>query len=553
MVAPTRAALAFSSVLPESAGEPVIPLRSARVRLFRLPSEIPERSVIDTVVPFRETDPDLALTIGLVLTMVSERFGLELSLIDDQQQVVYRARDTVVAYTSGPAPPSTPVFLRYVGADTAVTRIELATDDTAIPVGEPTPVRASAFLRDGRQAPARFGFAVHGTSSITVDGAGVLRATAPVPRGSAWIVGRIVTGLSDSIAVEAIIPAASLTLSAKSARVGVGDRFTLDAVARDAAGSVLQGRRALWSSSNENVAVVTDGVVTGRARGTTVITARSGRASAEATIAVGPAKVVRVVPSASALSVAEGRTASVSVRAEDEDGAALSGRAVTWSIGDASIASVAPSGAGGDAVVRGLSVGTTSLVADVEGVQATIAVEVSFAQAGRVVIAPRALSLVVGTAFSLNATVFDDAGQPQNGRIVAWRSLDPAIASVDASGVVRALGSGRTDIVARIDGVADTIPVVSRQPTTLTITRTATIFDSRGEVASFLVSAFDQVGALIDNPSAQWTVTPGATLLSSNGPSTQLVLRENAKVVLSAVARGLRADLPVTMSRGSAP
>src|SRR5690242_11847160 len=89
-LAPTRAALAFSSVLPEASGEPVIPLRSARVRLFRLPGETPERAVLDTVVPFGETDADVAITVGVVVTMVSERFGLELSLIDDQQQVVYR-------------------------------------------------------------------------------------------------------------------------------------------------------------------------------------------------------------------------------------------------------------------------------------------------------------------------------------------------------------------------------------------------------------------------------------------------------------------------------
>lgn len=551
-VAPTRAALALTSVLPESSGEPVIPVRFARVRLFRLPGQVPELAVLDTLVPFSETDADLTLTLGIVLTMVSERFGLELSLIDDQQQVVYRGRDTVLAYTSGPPPPAAPVVLRYVGADTAVTRIELATPEAAISIGDPMPVRATAFLRDGHPAAARFGFAVHGTTSITVDGSGVLRATAPVPRGSAWVVARIATGLADSIALEAIVPAASLSLNAKSARLDVGDRLTLDAVARDAGGAVLAGRRAVWTSSNESVATVSEGIVTARALGTAVITARSGRASAEASISVGPAKVAKVVPSVSTLSVVEGRTVAVSVRAEDADGVVLSGRAVTWSIGDGRIASVAPSGAG-DALVRGLAAGTTTLLADVEGVQATIPVTVSFAPAGRVLIVPHALALVERSVFTLDALVFDDAGAPQQDRIVAWRSLDPAIASVDAGGVVRALAGGRTSIVATVDGVADTISVLSRQRTTLTITRTATSFDRRGEIADFLVSSFDQYGVLIDNPSAQWSVTQGATLLSGSGPRAQLVLPENARVVLSATAYGLGADLPVAAVRAAPP
>jgi uncharacterized protein YjdB len=551
-VAPTRAALAFASVLPESSGEPVIPLRSARVRLFRLPGEVPERAVVDTVVPFSETDADVTLTLGIVLTMVSERFGFELSLIDDQQQVVYRGRDTVVAYTSGPAPAAAPVALRYVGADTAVARIELAASEPVISIGEPLPLRATAFLRDGQPSPARFGFAVHGTSAITVDGTGVLRATAPVARGSAWIVARIATGLADSIAVEAIVPTASLSLDAKTARLDVGDRLTLGAVARDAAGAVLPGRRPLWSSSNESVATVVEGVVTARALGTALITARSGRASAEAAITVGPAKVARVVPSVSSLSIVEGASASVSVRAEDADGVALSGRAVTWSISDPRIASVSSSAAG-DATVRGLTAGTTSLMADVEGVRATIAVAVRFAPAERVLIVPHGLALLEGTASTLTANVFDGAGAPQQDRVVAWRSLDPTIASVDGTGLVRALAGGRAAIVAQVDGVADTISVLSRRRTTLTITRTGTTFDSRGEIADFLVSSFDQFGVLIDNPSAQWSVTQGATLVSGSGPRTQLVLRENAKVVLSASAHGLAADLPVAAARVTAP
>ena len=51
-VAPTRAAFAISSVVATEAGDPVIPVQLARVRLFRLPGETPERAILDTVVPF---------------------------------------------------------------------------------------------------------------------------------------------------------------------------------------------------------------------------------------------------------------------------------------------------------------------------------------------------------------------------------------------------------------------------------------------------------------------------------------------------------------------
>jgi uncharacterized protein YjdB len=554
-LAPTNAALAFSSVLPESSGEPVIPLRAARVRLFRLPGQVPERAVVDTVVPFSENDAERSLTLGVVVTMVSERFGIELSLIDDQQQVVYRARDTVVAYTSGHAPPSKPVVLRYVGADTAVARIALAVDEGAIEIGAPTPLQVSAFLRDGRPTSARFGFAVRGTQAITVDASGVLHASAPVPPGSAWVVARIATGLADSVSVAAIVPAASISLTPAGRRIDVGDRLVLDAVVRDAAGSALAGRRVVWSSSDESIATVANGVVTARARGAALITAQSGRATSSVAVAVGPARVARVVPSVSSLRVAIGRTVSIDVQAQDADGVALPGRTATWSLGDAQFASIAtPPGAPSTTVaVRGLELGNTTLVVDVEGVTATIPVQVDFARAARVTITPRALTLTPGDAVALSVAVEDSAGEVQVGRGVNWRSLDPTVTTVDGSGVVRAIAVGVTSIVASVDGVADTIPVVMRRLIAITITRVGTTVDQRGEVATFRASAFDQFGAPIANPSVQWVVTPGATLSAGAGPQTDLVLPPGASVVLSAIASGVRADLAVSAAPVTPP
>ena len=85
--------------------------RDARVRLFRLPGQTPELAILDTVVPFLETDGERTLTLDVVLTMANERFGMELALLDDRAQVVYLGRDTVVAYTSGQPPAAKPLRL----------------------------------------------------------------------------------------------------------------------------------------------------------------------------------------------------------------------------------------------------------------------------------------------------------------------------------------------------------------------------------------------------------------------------------------------------------
>src|SRR5215218_6782018 len=167
-IAPTSAGLAVAPLLDAEPGDPVIPIRQARVRLFRLPAQTPEQAILDTIVPFLETEEDRALTLDVVLTMVNERFGMELALLDDRAQVVYLGRDTVIAYTSGPPPAAKPLRMRYAGPDTGVARITLAPRDTVFAIGDALPLRVGAFLPDGRPTSARFGFAVHGASAISV-------------------------------------------------------------------------------------------------------------------------------------------------------------------------------------------------------------------------------------------------------------------------------------------------------------------------------------------------------------------------------------------------
>ncbi len=294
-IAPTSAALAFVTELPDDTGDPVIPIRQARVRLFRLPGEIPELAVLDTVVPFLETDADLELTLGIELTMASERFGIELTLLDDTGRLAYVARDTVIAYTTGTPPTPTTLRFRYAGPDTAVARVALAPRDTVLLIGDAVPLRPTAFLSNGGTTNARFGFAVHGTSSVTVDRAGTVRTSGVVAPGTAWIVARIVTGVADSTLVT-VLPAgvARVVPSTDAIVLQVGRSATLSAVARDALGDPVSRSSAVWSVDDASIASAVpsaggDATIVGLLPGST--TARVRIDTVEATVAV------RVVPS----------------------------------------------------------------------------------------------------------------------------------------------------------------------------------------------------------------------------------------------------------------
>ncbi|HEU4721291.1 MAG TPA: Ig-like domain-containing protein, partial [Gemmatimonadaceae bacterium] len=396
-IAPTAAAVAVAPVLGAESGEPVIPLRQARIRLFRLPGQVPERAMLDTLVPFRETDDERAITLDVVLTMANERFGMELALLDDLADVVYLGRDTVIAYTSGKPPAAKPLRLRYAGPDTAVARIELAPRDTVLAIGDVLPLRVSAFLRDGRPTSARIGFAVHGSSAMTVDGAGLLFARTPTAARTTWVVARSATGLVDSVAVAAIVPARAITVTPGSGRLIVGKTIALAAVARDSAGAPLVDRALVWRSLDPGIAIVSGGKVTGVGVGSVEITATSERATASALITVFPGGVARVLPSVARLVLGRGDEASVSAVALDALGDEIAGGSVRWSVADVGVASVSPAalGAAASAMVRGLAPGSTTLVATIDGVAGSIDVEVRRAPAVRVTVTPRGGALRV--------------------------------------------------------------------------------------------------------------------------------------------------------------
>jgi hypothetical protein len=69
------------------------------------------------------------------------------------------------------------------------------------------------------------------------------------------------------------------------------------------------------------------------------------------------------------------------------------------------------------------------------------------------------LTLPLGGAGGLTADARDSAGAALPASAVTWASLNPAVASVDTNGVVTGVAVGLTQVLAAVEGVADTVPV----------------------------------------------------------------------------------------------
>jgi hypothetical protein len=141
----------------------------------------------------------------------------------------------------------------------------------------------------------------------------------------------------------------------------------LTATLRDAANNILNNRQVEWTSSNPNLATVSnEGLVSGRVVGGPVtITATCEGRSATASVTVVP-PVASVSLSATTADLAVGSTLLLVATARDQNNLVLTGRTATWTTSNSTSASVSTNG-----LVTALAPGTVTITVTIEGRTAT--------------------------------------------------------------------------------------------------------------------------------------------------------------------------------------
>ncbi len=173
--------------------------------------------------------------------------------------------------------------------------------------------------------------------------------------------------------------------------------------------------------------------------------------------------VDKVEVSPPTLSLTAGDSQTLTARVLDQDGAPLLSKQVTWSASDTNVATV--TGAG---VVTARAEGTALVTASADGKSGSASVvvmPVNMNPVDSVELDPTSAALVVGESVQLTATAKDAAGAVITGHAVDWTTADAAVATVNASGLVLAVGAGSTRVTGTIDGksAAATLDVTEPQ------------------------------------------------------------------------------------------
>ena len=244
---------------------------------------------------------------------------------------------------------------------------------------------------------------------------------------------------------------------------------------------------------------------------------------------VPPDPVARVVVSSTATEIQSRATITFTASIQNAQGRTLSGRSVTWSTSDATLATVSADGVVTAGVVTSGTPRPVVLSASSEGVSGTATISVLPAAVSRILLTPDSVIVAAGLTTRLVAFIKDSAGVTLTSRAVIWSSSNATIATVSDSGLVTTLaylgGSTRTlTITASSEGKS---AVARLTVTPLPVSRIVLTPDSvavtAGRTTRLVASAKDSTGITVTDRPITWS-SSNATIatVSDSGLVTTL-------------------------------
>ena len=299
-----------------------------------------------------------------------------------------------------------------------------------------------------------------------------------------------------------VINVSSVTLNKTSASLKVGETITLEATVNpsDATDKTLS-----WSSSNEDIAIVSNGVVIAKKIGSATITAKAGEKTASCAILVEATSVTSISIDKTSASLKVGETVTLIARVNPDD---ATDKTVFWTSSDEAVAVVF------NGVVIAKKVGTATITAKAGDKTATCTITVVATPVTSITLNKTSASLKAGETVTLTATVNPSDATDKT---VTWTTSDATVATVN-NGVVTAKKVGAATITAKAgDKTATcTITVVATPVTSVTLNKTSASLKA-GETVTLTatVNPSDATDKTIT-----WSTTDATVATVSNGVVT---------------------------------
>ena len=341
-------------------------------------------------------------------------------------------------------------------------------------------------------------------------------------------------------------PVASVTITPSVANVYKGAQLDLVVTLRDQQGRLVEGDVTFGSSDPSKATVNEDGMVSGVAAGSVVITATSGTKTGSATVNVLAPPAASVSINLPSDTLPTGVEVQSTVTVLDASGSSLSGKTIGYQSSNPSVATVNSTG-----VVKGVADGSTTISAIVDGKIGSKRITVGGRRAALLSITPGSASISAGQKAQLNANVLDQMGLEMPGQTITWQSGNQAVAQVSSTGLVTAISAGSATITA-VSGTLSsnaTISVVNAPVASVLIAPTTVSMVMNGSPATLSANAFDASGDLLSGRVATWSSqNPIVASVNSSGVVTAIGV---GSTTISATIESKTASVTVTV--GTAP
>lgn len=201
------------------------------------------------------------------------------------------------------------------------------------------------------------------------------------------------------------------------------------------------------------------------------------------------ATTVNISPASVALS-SFGETLQLTAAVADQNGQAMAGAPVSWTTSDNSVATVSAGG-----LVTAARNGTATVTATSGSAAGTASVTVA-QRAARVDVSPVSVEISsFGDSVQLTAAPFDANDNAVEDATITWSSEDAAVATVDDSGLVTAVGNGTANIGAQAGAATGAAAVtVSQVVVEMDVVPFATTLFSLGDTIRLVATGVDANG-----------------------------------------------------------
>jgi uncharacterized protein YjdB len=265
--------------------------------------------------------------------------------------------------------------------------------------------------------------------------------------GMRWT-GRAAVGFAIALSVACGHKPSSIDVSPKRVKIyGLERSQRLASRVLDRKGRPLEDASPAWSSSNaEIVQAQPGGLLVAKKAGKATVTASYEGASAQVPVEVFDVSSLEIAPASVSLIGPAGTSVPLTCTVRDSKQHPTDLKPA-WTSSDPKVATVSENG-----IVTSVGPGTATIMTKVGDVQAISEVDVRVLPITRLELHPATALVRVGDSQHYQVTAYGPDGVPIPGVAAAYRSSNPAVATIDSAGVAAGRSAGAATIRAELAG-----------------------------------------------------------------------------------------------------